>query len=51
MRALRSLADKVGLEPLLLEERSYGLEDPRRFVEVGYSTGFGLRLRLWWAGL
>ena len=22
-----------------------------RFVEVGYSTGIGLRLRLWWAGL
>ncbi len=22
-----------------------------RFVEVGYTTGIGLRLRLWWAGL
>jgi thiol-disulfide isomerase/thioredoxin len=22
-----------------------------RFVEVGYTTGLGLRLRLWWAGL
>lgn len=22
-----------------------------RFLEVGYSTGLGLRLRLWWAGL
>lgn len=22
-----------------------------RFVEVGYTTGAGLRLRLWWAGL
>jgi thiol-disulfide isomerase/thioredoxin len=22
-----------------------------RFVEVGYTTGIGLRLRLWWAGI
>ena len=22
-----------------------------RFVEIGYTTGIGLRLRLWWAGL
>jgi alkyl hydroperoxide reductase subunit AhpC len=22
-----------------------------RFVEVGYTTGIGLRFRLWWAGL
>jgi alkyl hydroperoxide reductase subunit AhpC len=22
-----------------------------RFVEVGYTTGIGLKLRLWWAGI
>jgi thiol-disulfide isomerase/thioredoxin len=27
-----------------------GPEGEVRFVEVGYTTGFGLRFRLWWAG-